>query len=323
MQVFTDGACSGNPGPGGWGWVTLDGRTGKGGAAQTTNQRMELQAVLEAVTSLTGPLEIHSDSTYVVKCFNDRWYEGWKKRGWKNSAKKPVANRDLWEPLIDAYLARADEITFTWVKGHAGNEYNEIADQLAVAARDEQMAAVGTDAASRTGASAGKDRSSTDAQADVTAMRAARETAPWPVERGVWIVGSTQLDADGHAAVARAVDALRPGHDILISGLRRGAELVGAERAMERRVALAVVLPFANPADRWPSGDRQRFDRALQYASNVITLEGSPDRPGDAVATRNSWIRETVLGAIVVEDSALATELDEQGLSVRVVIGES
>ena len=133
-DVYTDGACKGNPGPGGWGWAVPDGPTGSGGAEQTTNQRMELEAVLRAVESLPGPLRIHSDSTYVVNCFNDQWYDGWLKRGWKNSQKKPVANRDLWEPLIDHYLQRVDEIEFIWVKGHAGNVWNERADELAVAA---------------------------------------------------------------------------------------------------------------------------------------------------------------------------------------------
>ena len=131
--MFTDGACSGNPGPGGWAWVTEDGRHDSGADPETTNQRMELTAVAKAIEALPGPLHIHSDSTYVVNCFNDRWYEGWKARGWKNAQKKPVANRDLWEPLIGAYLARRHELDFTWVKGHAGNELNEIADQLAVA----------------------------------------------------------------------------------------------------------------------------------------------------------------------------------------------
>src|SRR6202044_2402288 len=98
--VYTDGACSGNPGPGGWAWAVPAGPWQSGAAAHTTNQRMEVTAALEAVTTLEGPLEVVSDSTYVVNCFRDRWWEGWLARGWLNSQKKPVANRDLWEPLI-------------------------------------------------------------------------------------------------------------------------------------------------------------------------------------------------------------------------------
>ena len=94
--VYTDGACSGNPGPGGWGWVVPDGEAAFGGAEQTTNQRMELMAALQAVRTLPGPIHIVSDSTYVVNCFRDSWWKGWIKRGWINSQKKPVANRDIW-----------------------------------------------------------------------------------------------------------------------------------------------------------------------------------------------------------------------------------
>ncbi len=132
--VYTDGACRGNPGPGGWAWVVPDGPRDSGAAPQTTNQRMELTAVLEAVRSLEGPLEIVSDSTYVVNCFRDRWWEGWLRRGWRNSQKKPVANRDLWEPLLELALPRS--VAFRWVKGHAGDRWNDEADRLAVAAAD-------------------------------------------------------------------------------------------------------------------------------------------------------------------------------------------
>ena len=116
--------------------MTENGGHNSGAEPDTTNQRMELTAVLQAVEELSAPLEIHSDSTYVVNCFNDRWYEGWRARGWKNAQKKPVANRDIWEPLINHYLERQDELSFTWVKGHSGNELNEMADQLAVAEID-------------------------------------------------------------------------------------------------------------------------------------------------------------------------------------------
>lgn len=132
--VYTDGACSGNPGPGGWAWAIPGGRFESGAAAHTTNQRMEVQAVLQAVTDLDGKLDIVSDSTYVVNCFRDRWWEGWIARGWRNSQKKPVANQDLWEPLIGAYLADRGRITFRWVKGHGTDQMNDFVDRLAVEA---------------------------------------------------------------------------------------------------------------------------------------------------------------------------------------------
>lgn len=136
-MVYTDGACQGNPGPGGWAWAEAPGGTifGSGGENPSTNQRMELTAVLEAIRAHPdGALEIVSDSTYVVNCFKDSWWKGWLARGWKNSQKQPVANRDLWEPLIDLYRSRQTQPTFRWVKGHAGEPMNERVDQLAVAA---------------------------------------------------------------------------------------------------------------------------------------------------------------------------------------------
>jgi ribonuclease HI len=136
-QVWTDGACSGNPGPGGWAWATTDGRQGSGGSPRTTNQRMEIQAALEAVTALAGPLVVVSDSTYVVNCFRDEWWRGWIVRDWVTSAKKPVANRDLWEPLVAAVRERG-EITFRWVKGHSGDPMNNLVDRLAVEAGASQ-----------------------------------------------------------------------------------------------------------------------------------------------------------------------------------------
>ncbi len=136
--VYTDGACLGNPGPGGWAWVVPGGAWACGAEPRTTNQRMELRAVLEALGEFAGPVEVFSDSTYVVNCFRDRWYEGWMRRGWRNSNRKPVANRDLWEPLLELYLPRSAEISFRWVKGHSGDEWNEIADQLASGAAADQ-----------------------------------------------------------------------------------------------------------------------------------------------------------------------------------------
>jgi ribonuclease HI len=133
LEVWTDGACSGNPGPGGWAWATRDGREASGGEPATTNQRMEIRAALEAVRALDGPLVVVSDSTYVVNCFRDGWWRGWIARGWTTSAKKPVVSRDLWEPLVEEVERRGD-ISFRWVKGHSGDAMNDRVDALAVAA---------------------------------------------------------------------------------------------------------------------------------------------------------------------------------------------
>jgi ribonuclease HI len=140
--VFTDGACSGNPGPGGWGWSIVGGISANGAEKKSTNQRMELWAVLDALNTIVpledGTIEVVSDSTYVVNCFNNRWWPGWEAKGWKNSQKQPVANQDLWKPLVALYKRNRDRITFRWVKGHSGNPMNDKVDALAVAAAQGQ-----------------------------------------------------------------------------------------------------------------------------------------------------------------------------------------
>lgn len=132
--IYTDGACSGNPGPGGWAWAEAPEGTpnGSGSEAHTTNQRMEIMAVLEALRATDGPVTIVSDSTYVVNCFRDKWWVRWQANGWRNAKKEPVANADLWKPLIELVQQRQPE--FRWVKGHSGDRMNDLVDRLAVAA---------------------------------------------------------------------------------------------------------------------------------------------------------------------------------------------
>jgi ribonuclease HI len=134
--VYTDGACSGNPGPGGWAWAVSPDWCASGPASPTTNQRMEITAALEAVLALDGPLVVVSDSLYVVNCFNKRWWANWLAKDWRNSQGMAVANRDLWEPLVTLVRDRGD-VTFQWVRGHSGDRMNDFVDQLAVAASKE------------------------------------------------------------------------------------------------------------------------------------------------------------------------------------------
>jgi ribonuclease HI len=133
VEIYTDGACKGNPGPGGWGALMIAGEHRKeifGGERNTTNNRMELKAVIEALTALKRPCEvvIHTDSQYVQKGISE-WIHNWKLRGWKTAAKEPVKNADLWQAL-DAAQAQ-HKVEWRWVKGHAGHDGNERADQLA------------------------------------------------------------------------------------------------------------------------------------------------------------------------------------------------
>ncbi len=139
VEMFTDGACRGNPGPGGWGVLMRYGDTEKtlfGGEAETTNNRMELMAVIQGLSALNRPckISITSDSTYVLKGIQE-WLPGWKKRNWKTASKQPVKNVDLWQRL-DALIGEHD-IDWHWVKGHSGHAENEIADQLANRGIDE------------------------------------------------------------------------------------------------------------------------------------------------------------------------------------------
>jgi ribonuclease HI len=136
VEIFTDGACSGNPGPGGWGAILrYNGHEKRisGGAAETTNNRMELSGVIEALSLLKEPCDVilTSDSRYVCDAIQKGWAENWRKNGWRKADKKPALNSDLWEKLLD--LLSVHHVTVKWIKGHAGHPENECCDRMAVA----------------------------------------------------------------------------------------------------------------------------------------------------------------------------------------------
>lgn len=135
VEIFTDGACKRNPGPGGWGALLRMGQHEKelsGGESDTTNNRMEMTAAIKALAALIEPcaVDLYSDSKYVVEGMT-RWIEGWQKRGWKTASKKPVLNEDLWRELLE--VSSRHEVTWRWVRGHNGHPENERVDQLASA----------------------------------------------------------------------------------------------------------------------------------------------------------------------------------------------
>lgn len=141
INIYTDGACSHNPGPGGWAAIIvltdnfeqeLETRIMIGGEANTTNNRMEITGIIQALSSLTEPstVKITTDSKYVTDTFNKGWIHNWRNNNWIKSDKKPVLNRDLWEQLLEAIGDHV--VTFNWIRGHAGHKYNEHCDQLAV-----------------------------------------------------------------------------------------------------------------------------------------------------------------------------------------------
>lgn len=144
VTIYTDGASRGNPGPGGYGAVLMaQGSDGKvhtkelsQGYKSTTNNRMELLGPIRAFEELRYPcdVDLYSDSQYLIKAFNDHWIDGWIKKGWVNSQRKPVKNDDLWKALLA--VSRQHNVTYHWVKGHVGNEYNERCDELATTAAD-------------------------------------------------------------------------------------------------------------------------------------------------------------------------------------------
>ena len=140
VTIYTDGACSGNPGPGGWAAILMymgRERLLSGGERETTNNRMELTAVIEALKALKEPctVQLYSDSKYVIDALSKGWARSWQKKGWIKSDKKPALNVDLWEELLS--LCDRHEVVCHWVKGHADNEYNSRCDAIAVQERDK------------------------------------------------------------------------------------------------------------------------------------------------------------------------------------------
>lgn len=320
LTVYTDGACSGNPGPGGWGWVIPDVAWGSGAEADSTNQRMELAAVLNALRSIDEPVEVISDSTYVVNCFRDSWWEGWLKRGWKNSQKKPVANRDLWEPLIGLYRARMAEdpnsLKFTWVKGHSGNEWNDVADALAVRAGRTQQPYHGAgrpDLSEDASTGAGLGSSPTKGGGADPTGRAAptghliAALGHRPPELGGW-----EPDNPVAAAVTRrladVLGAKQQLHDdlVVLTGLQLGAEQLAVDAALAADVPFVAVLAFPDPSAVWPKPAQQRFDRYLDQARDVIVLQSKvPETKADiagAMKRRDAWLARNAAEAVVVWD---------------------
>ena len=245
--------------------------------------------MLKAVTAVDGPVDIYSDSTYVVNCFNDKWYEGWRKRNWKNSQKKPVANRDIWEPLIDEYLRQPDRLSFQWVKGHSGDKMNDLVDALAVAEVDKLKAVA----------------SVKSEMSDVE--------APWPLENAVAVVGVRAASMD---MAYRSIEELHQ-DSAVISGLRRGLELDLAERALASGRQLGVVLPFDDPVGHWGEPDQARFENALSAATWVVNLKRPRSDPKRALMERNVWLQSWTI-AVLTGDASIATDFDEAGVSAIV-----
>ncbi|MCU1426715.1 MAG: Ribonuclease [Actinomycetia bacterium] len=310
--VYTDGACSPNPGPGGWAWAVPDGPFATGVEAESTNQRMEVTAALEAVRALPGELLVVSDSQYVVKCHTDRWYVKWEKSGWNNSNRKPVANADLWKPLVELFHSRGDELRFQWVRGHSDDVMNDIVDRLAVEAARTQIARNGTEPPTALGAP--------DEPASERERNAPRAVGSLAVPGGHLVVvlghrppelggyGDNAIAAGVRRKVAEILTGLRVVHPdlVVLTGLGLGAEQLGAEAAAAAGVPYVAVLPFPNPDAVWPAASRAIFQRLADGARDTLVLATtkptSKQTAGMALGRRDDWFRSHAHGALIVWD---------------------
>ncbi|MDQ1534999.1 MAG: ribonuclease [Actinomycetota bacterium] len=309
--VYTDGACLGNPGPGGWAWAVPEGAHASGAEPHTTNQRMEIRAALEALDALPGPLEVVSDSKYVVQCFTDRWYAKWEANGWKTSNRTPVLNQDLWRPLVEAFHAREGELTFRWVKGHSGDVMNDVVDRLATEAARRQVGRSGSEPATDLGEADEPTRSRKTGTPAVAANAA-------PDGYRVVVLGHRPPDLGGYeenpittavrnklTEILRGLAAIHPDL-VVLTGLGLGAEQLGAEAAASADVAYIAVLPFPDPDAVWPATSRATFRLLADAAHDTILLsEKSPTSKaaaGAALRQRNAWLIAHADAALVVWD---------------------
>jgi len=306
-EIYTDGACSGNPGPGGWAWAIDGGAYASGFEAHTTNQRMEVSAAFEAVKQNTGTIEIVSDSTYVVNCFRDSWWVGWRRRGWLNSAKKPVANRDLWEPFVDLVLARGD-VTFRWVKGHAADPMNDLVDRLAVQAITER--------AGRSGVGRPPDLGPPDVPPAKVKQTSGEPKLP-PGHRVV-VTGVRPPGLGGYepnltwesvrTRIADALAFLATEHDdlVVISGMGLGAEQLGAEAAIDAGIAFVAVPAHRGFDDVWPAAAKERYRTLVDQAIAEVVFEDrtptSKQMAGAMASRRDAWLARNASDAVVVHD---------------------
>jgi ribonuclease HI/uncharacterized phage-like protein YoqJ len=316
LRVYTDGACSGNPGPGGWAWASSPAHHDSGGAPDTTNNKMELTAVLRAIEANPGPLTVVMDSTY-VKDGLEKWSINWERNGWLTRDRQPVKNRELWEPLVALVRSRRHELDFEWVKGHSGDPMNDLVDELAVARRDEHRAAgAGVDTESG-GSAGGGGRLADLAPAEQRAERRRRDPRI-PTGHLVVVLGHTpdrlggwdpNPTAESVREQLRATFAgLAPIHPDLkvLTGLRPGAELLAAEAAIAADVDWAAVLGFPDQERNLSASAKARFADLVSRAPEVVRLERKSPTDRDAfvkaLRRRDVWLAAVADAAILVWD---------------------
>lgn len=313
LRVYTDGACSGNPGPGGWAWASSPEHYGSGGDAATTNNKMELTAVLRAIEANPGPLTVVMDSTY-VKDGLEKWSVNWIRNGWMTKGKEPVKNREIWEPLIAARDAWKHEIAFEWVKGHSGDRMNDLVDELAVVERDRFRASVGGTIAGDPG---GGGKISDLPPAEQRAERRRRDSripdghlllavGMTPDGLGGWEANPTADRVRGHLReIFEGQEHLH--HDLrILTGLRPGAELLAAEAAIAADVPYVAVLAFPEQDRNLSPASRARFADLVGRAERVVQLERKSPKDKDefvkAMRRRDVWLTTAADEAVLVWD---------------------
>lgn len=276
---------------------------------------MEIRAVLELSRAVDGPLVVVSDSTYVVNCWRDSWWRGWLARDWRNSQKKPVANRDLWEPLIEVFGDR-DRFSMEWVKGHSGDPMNDLVDRLAVAGSyGMEGSGDGAPPADLLETADGAGRPTRTGGRPVVAEAAVARDGRVPDGWRLVVTGirdESLSDSDSgrtaRSELARILVAQRELHDdlVVMTGLRPGAETIGALAALTAEVPYVAVLPYPDPLGSRPEAELAAFDRLLDGADRVVTLERR--RPADiegrraSLSRRDGWLRSVADAALVVVD---------------------
>jgi len=279
------------------------GRWRSGFAAATTNQRMELAAVLDACEQLDGRLVIVSDSTYVVNCWRDKWYAGWLAKGWKNSQRQPVANRDLWEPLVVHF--QSGRLILQWVKGHSGDPSNDLVDRLAVRACVEQRGGGGEQPPAGGVEAAGP----TDLVAEKVETLAGHP---------VLVAGLRPTGLGGYEPnplADRARDLLRARllaekllHPdlVILSGMDLGAPLLGVEAAASLGMPYVAVLPYPAMESVWRPEAQEHHRSLLGGAREVVTVgrkaPATKQEAGAALGRRNDWLARHARDALVVWD---------------------
>jgi ribonuclease HI len=271
---------------------------------------MEVTAALEAVRALPGALVVVSDSQYVVKCHTDRWYEKWEKSGWNNSNRKPVANADLWKPLVALFHARGDELKFQWVRGHSEDPMNDLVDRLAVEAARTQTARCGSDPPTVLG----------PPDETVADRRAPRSSSSLVVPDGHAVVvfghrppelggyGDNPIAAGVRRKLTEILTGLRAVHPdlVVLTGLSLGAEQLGAEAAAAANVPYVAVLPFPEADAVWPAASRAAFQRLVAGAVSTLVMSNakptSKQAAGMALGRRDDWLRTHANGALAVWD---------------------